>query len=88
MSVASLYRTHVTDYELEADWACLPVQIHWLLNPGSECEPRTIELVKVTAKIAGLPEDLDISKHLDFGFIMTVLEEEVSGADWKDYGNA
>ena len=89
MGVASLYdRMHVTHYELQAEWACLPVQIHWRLNAGSECEPHTIELVKVTTTLASIGS-VNITSDLSEEFIFSVLEEEVDQADyhWTDHGD-
>ena len=89
MGVSTLYdRVHVTDYELEAEWACLPIQIHWRLNAGSECEPQTIELVKVTATLASVGS-VNITSDLSEDFVLQVLEEEVGNADyhWSDHGD-
>ncbi len=91
MGVASLYGCiHVLEAELDCDWMACDVQIHYIINAGDgDAEPQNCELVKVTTRIAGAEGPVDISSLVNFDYIMDLIDDEVSGADyhWSDHGD-
>ena len=91
MGVASLYdRVHVMDAELDCEWMTCDVQIHYRINSGDgDAEPQTYELVKVTTRIAGAEGPVNISSLVNFDYIMDLIEDDVSNADyhWSDHGD-
>ena len=82
MGVSTLYdRVHTFDCELDADFITLDCQVSYRINAGDgDAEPQTFELVKVTTRIAGAGE-VDISRMVNFDYIMDLIEEDASNAD-------
>ena len=91
MGISTLYdRTHVLEAELDSEWLTLPVLIYYTIDAGDgDAVPQTVTLEKVTAQIAGAEGPVDISSLVNFDYIMDLIGDEVSGADyhWSDHGD-
>jgi len=91
MGISTLYgRTHCLEAELDSEWLTLPVLIYYTIDAGDgDAVPQTVTLEKVTAQIAGAEGPVDISSLVNFDYIMDLIGDEVSGADyhWSDHGD-
>ena len=91
MGISTLYdRTHCIEAELDSEWLTLPVLIYYTIDAGDgDAVPQTVTLEKVTAQIAGAEGPVDISSLVNFDYIMDLVGDEVSGADyhWSDHGD-
>ena len=91
MGISTLYgRTHCLEAELDSEWLTLPVLIYYTIDAGDgDAVPQTATLEKVTAQIAGAEGPVDISSLVNFDYIMDLIGDEVSGADyhWSDHGD-
>lgn len=88
MGISTLYdRTHVFAVELDSDWATIDAEIHYRINAGDgDAEPQTFELEKVTTRIAGAAAPVNITPMVNSDYIMDLIEEDASNADyhWAD----
>tara|TARA_A100001201_G_scaffold127285_2_gene111972 strand:+ start:525 stop:794 length:270 start_codon:yes stop_codon:yes gene_type:complete len=82
MGISTLYdRVHTFDCELDADFITLDCQVSFRVDAGENgVVPQTIELVKVTTRIAGAGE-VDISNAINYDFVMRLCQDELEGAD-------
>jgi hypothetical protein len=83
MGISALYnRAHVFAAELDSDWATIDAEIHYRINAGDgDAEPQTFELLKVTTRIAGAENPVNITPLINFDYIMDLVEEDASNAD-------
>lgn len=83
MGISTLYgRTHCLEAELDSEWLTLPVLIYYTIDAGDgDAVPQTVTLEKVTAQIAGAEGPADISSLVNFDYIMSLIEDEISNAD-------
>ena len=83
MGISALYnRAHVFATELDSDWATIDAEIHYRINAGDgDAEPQTFELLKVTTRIAGAENPVNITPLINFDYIMDLVEEDASNAD-------
>jgi hypothetical protein len=82
MGISTLYdRVHTFDCELDADFITLDCQVSFRVGAGENgVVPQTIELVRVTTRIAGAGE-VDITNAINFDFVMGLCQDELDGAD-------
>lgn len=83
MGISALYnRAYVFAAELDSDWATIDAEIHYRINAGDgDAEPQTFELLKVTTRIAGAENPVNITPLINFDYIMDLVEEDASNAD-------
>lgn len=82
MGISTLYdRVHTFDCELDADFITLDCRVSFRVDAGENgVVPQTIELVRVTTRIAGAGE-VDITNAINFDFVMGLCQDELDGAD-------
>jgi len=68
--------------ELDSEWATIDADIHYIINAGDgDAEPPTLELMKVTTRIAGAEGPVNITPMVNFDYIMSLIEDDLDHGD-------